>query len=53
MKLLTCRIDGNKNLIIQFPVFVQPDTQQSLTLYQLETVPVPIVNRNTKADSCT
>ena len=28
-----------------------PTTQQPLTLYQLETVAVPIVDKNTKADS--
>ena len=50
MKLVTFRIDRNINLIIQFPIFVQPYTQQSLTLYQLETVPVPIIDKNTKAD---
>ena len=49
MKLVTFGIE--RNLIIQFPVFVQPYTQQSLTLHQLETVPVPIVDKNTKADS--
>ena len=27
--------------------------QQPLTLYQLETVPVPIVDKNTKVDSYT
>ena len=32
---------------------MQPNTQQPLILYQLETVPVPIVDKNTKADSCT
>ena len=32
---------------------MQPHTQQPLTLYQLETVPVPIVDKNTKADSYT
>ena len=49
MKLVTFRIDRNRNLIIQFPFFLQPYTQP-LTLYQLETVPVPIVDKNTKAD---
>ena len=29
---------------------MQPYTQQPLILYQLETVPVPIVDKNTKAD---
>ena len=32
MKLATFRIDRNRNLIIQFPVFIQPYMQQSLTL---------------------
>ena len=53
MKLVTFRIDRNGNLIIQFPIFVQSYTQQLLTLYQLETGPVPIVDKNTKADSYT
>ena len=41
------------NLIIQFPVFVQPYTQKPLILYQLETVPIPILDNNTKAQSYT
>ena len=53
MKLVTFRIDRDRNLIIQFPLFVQPYMQQPLILYQLETVPVPIVDKNTKADSYT
>ena len=48
MKLVTFRIDRNRNLIIQFPVFVQPYTQQPLTLNQLETVPVPIIDKKLK-----
>ena len=40
-------------MIIQFPVFVQPYTQTRLTLYQIETVPVPILNPNKKAQSYT
>ena len=50
MKLVTFRLDRERNLIIQFPTFVQPYTQHPLILYQLETVPVPIVDKNTKAD---
>ena len=53
MKLVTFGIDQKRNLIIQFPVFVQPYTQQPLILYQLETVPVPIVDKNTRAHSYT
>ena len=39
------------NLFIQSQVFFQPYTQKPLILYQLETVPVPILDRNTKAQS--
>ena len=53
MKLVTLRIDRNRNLVIQFPIFVQSYIQQPITLYQLKTVPVPIVDKNTKADSYT
>ena len=53
MKLVTFGIDRNRNLIIQIPIFVQPYMQQPLILYQLETVPIPIVDKNTKADSYT
>ena len=51
MKLVTFGIDQDKNLIIQFPVFVAPYTQARLTLYQVETVPVPILDMNNKAES--
>ena len=53
MKLVTFGIDQNKNFIIQFPVFVAPYMQARLTLYQVETVPVPILDLNDKADSYT
>ena len=51
MKLVTFGIDRDRNLIIQFPVFVQPYTQKLFTLYQIETIPVPILDMNEKADS--
>ena len=50
MKLVTFGIDRDRNLIIQFPVFIQLYTQQLLVLYQIETVPVPIIDQNTQAD---
>ena len=53
MQLVTFSIDKEKNLIVQFPVFVQPYTQQPLILYQLETVPVPILDQNDRAHSYT
>ena len=46
-------IDADRNLIIQFPVFVQPYTHRQLTLYEIETVPVPILDENKKAESYT
>ena len=39
MKLVTFGIDNHRNLIVQFPVFVQPYTQERLIMYQIETVP--------------
>ena len=36
MQLVTFGIDKDKNLIVQFPVFIQPYTQQPLILYQLK-----------------
>ena len=53
MKLVTFSIDRHRNIIIWFPIFVHPYTQQPPILYQLETVPVHIVDKNTKADSYT
>ena len=51
MKLVMFGIDSQKNLIIQFPVFVQPYTQTKLTLYQTETVPVPILDASNNIQS--
>ena len=51
MKLVTFCIDDQRNLTVQFPVFVHPQGQQHLILYQLETVPVPIVDKNKQEQS--
>ena len=51
MQLGIFDINKGKNLIIQFPIFMQPYNQQSLILYQIETVPVPIIDQNTQAQS--
>ena len=53
MKLITFGIDRDRNIIIQFPVFIQPYTQQLLILYQIEAVPVPIIDQNMQAHSYT
>ena len=49
MQLIDFGIDKDMNLIVHFPVFIQPYTQKPLILYQLETVPVPILDRNNEA----
>ena len=53
MPLITFSIDKDMNLIIQFPIFVQPYTQRPLILYQLEMVPIPILDKNIRAQSYT
>ena len=53
MKLVTFGIDDQRNLTVQFPVFVHPHNQQHLMLYPLETVPVPIMDENEKVQSYT
>ena len=53
MKLVTFGIDNQRNLIVQFPVFVQPYTQKRLVMYQIETVPVPTLDENKQAHSYT
>ena len=53
MKLVIFGIDSQKNLIIQFPVFVHLYMQTKLTLYQVETVPLPILDTGHKVQSYT
>ena len=52
-QLVSFGINKDKNLVVQFPVFIQPYMQQPLTLYQIETVPVPIIDQNTHTQSYT
>ena len=49
MKLVTFGTDNQRNLTVQFPVFFQPYTQKRLIMYQIETVPVPILDKNEQA----
>ena len=53
IQLVIFGIDKEKNLIIQFRIFIQPYTQQLLILYKLETVPVPIIDQNAQVQSYT
>ena len=50
---MTFGIDDQRNLIIQFLVFVQLYTQQHLKLYQMETVPVQIIDESEQRQSYT
>ena len=53
MKLVTFGIDEDRNLIVQFQIFEQPYTQQLLILYQIEMVPVPLIDQNKQVHSYT
>ena len=52
MKLVTFAIDREAHsLIVSFPVFVKDFRQPPLKLYEIDTVAVPIPDRNHKANS--
>ena len=53
MKLVTFGIGNQRNLIVQFPIIVQPYTQKRLIMYQIETVLVPILDENEQVHSYT
>ena len=50
MKLATFGV-GPENMIIAFPVFVKDHTSKPKTLYEIETVKVPIPDKNEAANS--
>ena len=51
MRLVTFGIDGDDRLVVCFPIFVKDFSRKSMTLYQIETVPVPILDTNEEANS--
>ena len=52
MKLVTFAVDQQAHsLIVTFPVFIQDYRRPPLSLFEIETVPVPIPDENAKADS--
>ena len=53
MKMVTFGVNDGEELLVAFPVFVQDHTRESMTLYELETVKVPITYTNLAANSCT
>ena len=46
MKMVTFGVNDGEELVVAFPVFVQDHTRESMTLYELETVKVPITDNN-------
>ena len=51
MRLVTFGVDEENRLVVCFPIFVKDFSREAFTLYQIETVPVPIVDNNLEADS--
>ena len=52
MELLTFSVDRvTHSLIVTFPVFIRDSKQPPLSLFEIETVPVPISDENRQADS--
>ena len=50
MRLVTFGIDEDDRLVVCFPIFVKDFSRKSMTLYQIETVPVPILDTNEEAN---
>ena len=53
MKMVTFGVNDGEELVVIFPVFMQDHTRESMTLYELETVKVPITDTNLAANSYT
>ena len=51
MRLVTFGIDEDDRLVVCFPIFVKDFSRKSMTLYQIETVPVQILDTNEEANS--
>ena len=52
MELVTFSVDRiTHSLVVTFPVFIKDYKQPPLSLFEIETVPVPIPDRNRQADS--
>ena len=51
MKLATFGVDSDGNEVVAFPVFVKDHTSEPKTLYEIETVKVPISDQNEAANS--
>ena len=54
MKLVTFAVDQQTySMIVSFPLFIRQHQITSMNLYEIETIHVPAIDRNTEADSFT
>jgi hypothetical protein len=53
MDIVSFGIDNDHSLVVTFPIFVKPNVIPKLTLYEIETVPVPIDDLNKDVHSYT
>ena len=44
MPLATFSLDDNFNIVVTFPIFIVPFNHATLSLFEIETVPVPIAD---------
>lgn len=52
MKLVTYGVDKTDHtLVVTFPILIQHHTNKQMTLFEIESVPVPISDQNREADS--
>ena len=51
MRLVTFALDEEDRLVIAFPIFAKDYKKEAMTLYQIETVKVPIMDQNDKVHS--
>ena len=53
MRMVTFGLDDQGKLVVCFPIFIKEYKKEPMTLYQIETVKVPITDTNKEADSYT
>ena len=51
MKLATFGLDSDGSMVVASPVFIKDHASKPKTLYEIDTVKVPIPNKNKEADS--
>ena len=51
MSLATFSLDDNFNIVVTFPIFIVPFNHAPLSLFEIETIPVPIADLDLQAQS--